>query len=236
MSSAASKLKSPGFGARDFKTTKILGVELARNEASFICSYCGRMLASLSIALEFLQAFDEAGWPAPAPVKLKPTDCAPTQMDQDLIVARHLSIAANMRELIRQPFYPKGDGLFVELAETYSKLQSEAEFFAKYHDADQDKETAQLQALTRWYVQKFEPLLSAVTEALTVALEDKSRWKLPEFVPNIPVHHPAECQKQSEHQNCDSIEGVPISNPGLKGYHPLSFRARMARLRLDQSR
>ncbi|KAF2636148.1 hypothetical protein P280DRAFT_522396 [Massarina eburnea CBS 473.64] len=173
------------------KLATIANVRLSHATANILLKHLHTIHESLAIALEFLRGFQEAGWPTPVlptPKKrgssksLPQPNSLPSQIDQDIIVARHLALTAMMRKLVDLDEYPREGEKWVEFMKLNAETQGISEWFVKNHglsDEDREKEAEmkEMEMVWEWYVDAFAPALVELIELLRHALNDEARWK-----------------------------------------------------------
>lgn len=211
-----------------------------------IHKHCLEISESLAIAFQFLSGFKDAGWPNPTEVvpRIRGDRSARTsQMDVDIVVARHLSMAATLTALVALDGFPRGGAewndvlpatqaeeerlmeLFAEVEVLATEASDISEYFARYHDLKgeeaQAAEMKELRALYEWYDEVLQPLLQELVGALEDLLDDGGDQVVD------PVWEAGEARRRERERH----RRPSLSRHGavkLK-YHPISFRARLER-------
>lgn len=205
-----------------------------------IHKHCLEISESLAVAFQFLSGFKDAGWPNPTEVvpRIRGDRSARTsQMDVDIVVARHLSMTATLTALVALDGFPKGGAewtdvlpatlaeqerlreLFAEVEVLATEASDISEYFSRHHDLKgkeaQAAEMKELRALHDWYDEALEPLLEDLVAALEDLLDDGG-----------DVVDPVWAAGEERRRERERHRRPSLSRHGavkLK-YHPISFR------------
>ncbi|CAI6332121.1 unnamed protein product [Periconia digitata] len=150
---------------------------------------------SLAIALHFLSGFQAQNWPTPSEVLpfVGRANTRTSQLDADIVVARHLSLTATLCKLVSLDIFPKDCTRWVdagpapgsrnesekwrregELLGEVVVLADEArdisEYFGRYHGVKGTQQQAgqmkELKALWEWYEEVVSPVLDELMEMM----------------------------------------------------------------------
>ncbi|KAF1959259.1 hypothetical protein CC80DRAFT_533443 [Byssothecium circinans] len=190
----------------DDKVASITSAHISHTSALTVHKYLVTIYQSLALALEFLRGFKDADWSLPEPIAPLPNAKSrlrfapqPSQIDQDIIVARHLALTATLRKLVGLECYPKDGVAWAELKMLQEEAQGISEWFTKNHGLEVEieegrerlEEMKELEAVWDWYVEVFEPAVFGLIEVLREALCDDMRWKTvgrEKPLPSLPIN------------------------------------------------